>query len=42
MQSGATDELQEQMRQLLEDRTKAELAAKDSLKKSEDQACFLT
>ncbi|KAI6175281.1 FHA domain-containing protein [Aphelenchoides bicaudatus] len=36
IQSG-TDEFQEQVRQLIEDRNKVELAAKDSLKKAEDQ-----
>jgi hypothetical protein len=37
LQSGMTEEIQEQIHQLLEDRTKAEMAAKDSMKKAEDQ-----
>jgi pSer/pThr/pTyr-binding forkhead associated (FHA) protein len=37
MQTGSIEEIQEEMRQLLEDRTKAEMVAKDSLKKAEDQ-----
>lgn len=37
MMSGVPEELQEQIQEMLEDRTKAELAAKDSLKKAEDQ-----